>query len=507
MKSAILSFFICSFILHPLSARELPNIIYILADDLGYGDVSVNNPRSKIQTPHIDRLASEGIRFTDAHTPDSVCTPTRYAIMTGQYCWRTPLKQGVTWSYGRVFLEEGKLTVASLLKQHGYNTAVIGKWHLGLDWGLKTSLEKALADPDNWDNRNGLVMNMNADLIDFTKPIGRGPKDFGFDYSYVLPASLDIPPYCYVENHRVVEVPSNTTQGNDLDQGYAMAFWREGKIAPGFDFYDVLPNFARRAVDYIEDNADSDEPFFLYLPLAAPHTPWVPTDDYNDTSGAGMYGDFVQMVDAEVGRILDALRDEGIEENTLVIFTSDNGPYWLPNLRDRYDHDAAYHYRGMKGDIWEGGHRVPYIVRWPRQIEAGKVTPALTSLTHFMATCADILQLPDPDRYGEDSSSVLPVFMGISDTVPGQPGIMMHSSNAHFAYRLGDWKYIEKRGSGGFSNPVSFNVRQGEPTAQLYNLKSDPSESRNLFYKEPEKVDEMQRKLNLIRGGDAASYE
>lgn len=479
-----------------------PNIVYILADDLGYGDISAFNPKSKIQTPHLDTLAANGMMLTDAHTPSSVCTPTRYGVLAGRYSWRTDLKRGVTWSYGRVFLEQGRETVGTLLQRHGYRTAVIGKWHLGLDWALKPGRKNSLENAEKREV-NGVIMDMAPSHIDFSKPVTRGPKDFGFDYSYILPASLDIPPYCYLENHQLVERPTDKTEGNDLDKGFMEAFWREGGMAPDFDFYDVLPNFTRRAVRYIEAQAGQREPFFLYLPLAAPHTPWVPTAEYAGSSGAGLYGDFVQMIDAQVGKILQALEDHGLAENTLFVFTSDNGPYWIARDTARYGHRATAHFRGMKGDIWEGGHRVPYIARWPGEIPPGTTSDALTSITHLLATAADLLGLADPNQFGEDSYSILPVLKGETAYVPGQSGIVMHSSNAHFAWREGDWKYIEKRGSGGFSSPVAFDVRLGEHSVQLYNLKDDPAENENLQFRHPERVRQMQLRLDQARGDDA----
>lgn len=479
-------------------ADSLPNIVYILADDLGYGDISANYPDGKIRTPHLDRLAAQGMRLTDAHTPSSVCTPTRYGIMTGEYCWRTPLTRQVTWSFGRVFLDPGRRTVAQLLQDHGYATAVVGKWHLGLDWALKEGEENRLENARKRVNENGVVMDMDPAHIDFSKPVTGGPRTYGFGYSYILPASLDIPPYGYLENHHLVHPLTGYTPGNDLDKGYMEAFWREGLMAEGFDFAEVLPTFIDKAAAFIRGQAPQ-APFFLYLPLAAPHTPWVPREDDRGTSRAGLYGDFVEQLDREVGRLLEVLEEAGVAQNTLVIFTSDNGPYWVPQLTERYGHRAAGILRGMKGDIWEGGHRVPYIARWPGKIAPGSTSAALTSLTHLLATAADIVGLPDPNALGPDSYSILPVLCGKADHVPGQAGIVMHSSAGHFAWREGPWKYIEKRGSGGFSSPVSFEVRMGEAPAQLYNIEEDPGESENQYFRHPHKVAMLQKRLNAAR--------
>jgi arylsulfatase A len=480
-------------------AASPPNIIYILADDLGYGDLSVYNPDGKIRTPVLDQLAAQGMRLTDAHSPSSVCTPTRYGIMTGEYCWRTPLKQGVTWSYGRLFLDPERETVAGLLRQHGYSTAVVGKWHLGLDWALREGAEHQLPNATKRVNENGVIMDMDPIHVDYTKPVTGGPENYGFAYSFILPASLDIPPYCFLENHRLVTPPTAFTAGNDLDKGYMEAFWREGHMAPDFVFDEVLPTFIDKSIAFIRQHDAHQTPFFLYLPLASPHTPWVPQGTALGRSEGGLYGDFVEQMDREIGRLLDALEASGMEDETLVIFTSDNGPYWVPELTARFGHRAAGSLRGMKGDIWEGGHRVPYLARWPGTIAEGTTSAALTSLTHFIATAADIVGLDQPNQYGPDSYSILPVLLGKVDTVPEQPGIMRHSSGAHFAWREGPWKFIEKRGSGGFSAPTRFDVLMGEEPAQLYHLGNDPGESENLYFRHPEKISQFQGRLNAMR--------
>lgn len=482
------------------AAERPPNIVYILADDLGFGDLGVYNPASKIPTPNLDRLAAQGMRFTDAHTPSSVCTPTRYGVMTGRYCWRSDVKRGVVWTYGRMFLDEGRETVGTLLREHGYATAVIGKWHLGLDWALKPGEENRLENADKRVNEQGAVMAMNGRHIDFSQPVTAGPREYGFDYSFILPGSLDIPPYCYVENHRLVGAPTAHTAGHDLDQHSGQAFWRAGDMAPDFDFYDVLPTFTRKSVAYLESRSDRPEPYFLYLPLPGPHTPWVPTAEHLDSAAAGLYGDYVHMVDTEVGKVLAALDRLGQTENTLVIFTSDNGPFWRPTWVGEYNHRAAGPWRGMKGDIWEGGHRVPYLARWPGRIEAGTVSPALTSLTHLLATAADLVGLNNPNAHGEDSYSILPVLRGEADWIKAQPGIMMHSSGGHFAWRQGDWKFIEKRGSGGFTSPTSFKVHPTEPSGQLYHLGVDPGETKNLYYSQPEMREKLRAALEEQRG-------
>ncbi len=480
-----------------------PNIVYILADDLGYGDVSAYNPDSKIKTPNLDRLAEEGISFTDAHSPSSVCTPTRYGILTGRYCWRSRLPRGVLQGYGRALIEKDRETVASLLKKHGYVTGVVGKWHLGLDWVLKPEFDKVIEDGHADMNEFGMVRTMGSEYIDFTRKPTDGPLDHGFDYSYILPASLDMEPYCYLENDELTELPTGHTEGNDLNTGYTGAFWRPGRIAPGFDFYEVLPTFTWKAMDFVKRQEGSKNPFFLYLALASPHTPWVPKEAYNGTASAGSYGDFVHMVDDYVGKVLETLKDLGLEKNTLVIFTSDNGPYWRPSMIERYGHRAAYHYRGMKGDIWEGGHRIPFIVRWPGKVAPGSLSHKTTVLTNLMATSADIVGAGTESTIGEDSYSILPDLLNIGNQPSGQEAVVHHSSKAFFAIRKGKWKLIEGRGSGGFSEPAIYEPVPGEPAGQLYDLESDVAEQKNLFDAHPEVVSELSNMLNHIREGEA----
>ena len=471
-----------------------PNIVFILADDLGYGDLAVYNPGSKISTPNLDRLAAQGMRFTDAHSPSSVCTPTRYGILTGRYCWRSRLPQGVLRGYGRALIEPGRLTVASLLQQHGYRTGVVGKWHLGLDWVVKEGHEQALSsEADTRINDLGMVTEMNPNHIDFTKKPTDGPLDHGFDYSFILPASLDMDPYCYLENDGLVTLPIDSTEGNDLNTGYTGAFWRAGRMAPDFEFEKVLPTFVDKAIQFIKLSTTerTSKPFFLYLPLAAPHTPWAPTGPHLGTSGAGSYGDFVSMVDAEMGRVFSTLRELGIEENTIVFFTSDNGPFWTPALIEQYGHRAAGNKRGMKADSWEGGHRIPFIVRWPGNIVPGAVNHATISLTNLMATAADLVGSELPFDAGEDSHSILPLLMGADPALYPDPALIQHSSKGFFVVREGPWKLILGRGSGGFSAPVTYSPRGGEAPGQLYHLDDDPKETQNLYQQQPDKVKEL----------------
>ncbi len=477
------------------SSDARPNIVYILADDLGYGDISSFNPEGKIKTPNIDRLAAGGMRFTDAHSPSSVCTPTRYALMTGRYPWRSRLPVGVLRGYSRSLIEEDRLTVAKLLKEEGYQTGMVGKWHLGVDWALKPGLDTLLNEP-----LYGITNDMNPEHIDFKKAPTNGPTTRGFDYTFFLPASLDMPPYCYLENDTLTDLPTAYTEGSSLESGYTGPFWRPGAMAPSFDFFGVLPTFINKANDFLKRQS-AEKPFFLYLALAAPHTPWMPTEGYKGKSDVGEYGDFVQMVDAEVGRVLNTLDSLGMAENTIVVLTSDNGPFWRPDFSERFGHRAAGALRGMKGDAYEGGHRIPFIVRWPAKVAANTVSTATTTLANLMATCADILGLPFPENSVEDSYSILPVLEGKAKTVPNQPAVVHSASNGFFAIRQGDWKLIEGLGSGGFTEPKKIKPTEGGPTGQLYNLDADLAESRDVYTENPEKVKELTELLKKIREG------
>lgn len=474
--------------------NKLPNIIYILADDLGYGDVSANNPRGKISTPHIDALAKQGMRFTDAHTTSSVCTPSRYSILTGRYPWRSRLPIGVLRGYSRTLIENDLPTVADLLKTRSYQTAVVGKWHLGLDWVMKDAHKDSLKN-----DQFGIKQDMKPEQIDFSKAPVAGPLTQGFDYSFILPASLDMPPYCYLENDRLIELPTGYTNGNKLESGFTGPFWREGLMAPSFDFHDVLPFFTRKASDFIRKQQHAKTPFFLYFPMPAPHTPWVPTDNYRGTSIAGEYGDFVQQVDGVVGRLMSLLDSLGMSDNTMVIFSSDNGPYWRENFIQQFNHKAAGEFRGMKGDAFEGGHRVPLIVRYPGKVKPGSVSSATTTLANFMSTCAELVGDRTKKFEREDSYSILPVLTGQSSTVKDQPAIINISSRGTLDIRKGNWKLITALGSGGFTVPAEIKPEVGGPVGQLYDLDNDLHEDHNLYNERPEKVKELLALLAAIQ--------
>ena len=491
----IISCFRCQPKEPPVAGTSLPNIVYILADDMGYGDIEALNPESKIPTPNMNQLAREGMIFTDVHSPSAVCTPTRYGILTGRYCFRTRLQSGVLVGHSPSLIEPGRITVASLLKQAGYRTACIGKWHLGLDFKKKDP-DIPLVEGDGWSKTH-------TSNVDYGAEIAGGPSDHGFDYSFIIPSSLDIQPYFYIRNKFIVNPDVVQIEGSP-DERSQGAFWREGDASRDFDFYRVLPDFTDEAVHFIRDhqNNSSGSPFFLYLALAAPHTPWVPLNDFKGASRAGLYGDFVVQVDHTVGQVRGILDSLGISRNTLVILTSDNGAYWWPENIREFDHRANFVFSGMKSDLWEGGHHIPYIARWPEKIEAGSVNHQLVSLTDLLATCADLVDISLPFNAGEDSRSHLPAFFGEENYPGSRENLVMQSFDGQYAIREGEWKLIMARGSGGWS----YEGGPEDPDIQLYNLKNDIREQENLYEEYPDIVEKLTEKLKMFQQERRSRY-
>lgn len=432
-------------------SRVPPNVVLILADDLGIGDLRSYNADSKIPTPNLDALAAEGVRFTDAHAPGAWCTPSRYGLLTGRYPSRAA---DMNWQQ-RALIEPGQSTLASLLRESGYSTAMIGKWHLGFDGGA-----------------------------DCARPLRGGPVDRGFDHFFGIHASTDIPPYFYIRDDQCVAAPTRTiaagTSEGDVWTNIQGAFWRAGAISPGLRLEGVLPRFEEEAVSFLERhhrNA-SGRPFFLYLALTGPHTPWLPLPRFHEASGAGMYGDFTVQVDDVVGQVTTALQRLGYAENTLVIFTSDNGPVWYPKDVQRFGHRSSHVYRGMKFDLWEGGHRMPFIARWPGRIPAASVSDAPVSFTDLLATLAAASgrELPAPSTL--DSENILPAMLGRPTDRPPRETIVHFAGQGDLAIRQGPWKLIPRRAGG-----------------ELYNLADDASETRNLYAAEPEVVRRLEAAL------------
>ena len=459
-------------------SESLPHILLILVDDMGYGDLRSYNANAKIPTPNLDQLASEGMRFTDAHSAGALCHPSRYGLLTGRYPFRTDVS---VWPHQPV-IDEDRMTIASLLKKADYRTAMVGKWHLGFEEDT-TSSDR------------------------YRQPLPGGPVDRGFDSFFGIRASTDIPPYFYIRGRKAVEPPTDAIEAN-RSPGWSTiqgAFWRAGGIAPGLELSEVLPRFTDEAVQVIGDHAaeNGSMPLMLYLALPAPHTPWLPSDQFKGTSGAGMYGDFTAMVDAMVGRVLDALEQNVMRENTLVIFTSDNGPVWYDEDVARFGHDSAGGLRGMKGDAWEAGHRMPFIVRWPGVVEPGSVTDHLVNFTDLMATIADVVNVQRPQTAGEDSYSFLPVLQGAPSPVQqARPPMVIPAlaagNESPMMIRSGKWKLITGLGSGGFSEPRTVTPEPGGPSGQLYDMETDPGETENRYLQHPELVDSLLNKLDNI---------
>jgi arylsulfatase A len=482
----------------PAPAGQTPNIVYILADDLGYGDLACQNSQSKIPTPNMDRLASLGIRFTDAHDPTSVCTPSRYGILTGRYSWRGELKHGVLEGYSRPLIEPGRLTVASLLQQQGYTTACIGKWHLGLDWPLKKMAgENAIPGSELVvDNDDGLPM-VKEERIDFTQPIKGGPCTRGFDYFLGIAASLDMPPYVFIENDHVVSQP--TERQGKLKSGYV----RPGAKDPAFRFEEVLPKLTAKSINFIKRQTKT-KPFFLYFALNAPHTPIAPTAQFKGKSKAGDYGDYVVEVDWVVGKILKALEQRKLAKNTLIIVTSDNGPETLAYPRAKqFHHYSMGDWRGVKRDVWEGGHRVPFLARWPGHIRPGSLSHEIICETDLMATLAAIVGAQLPPNAGEDSYNILPALLSEPSARPIREATVHQSISGKFAIRQGDWVFIDAKTGNDSEEPRWFKQERGYQEdnfpGELYNLSSDASEHHNLYGEQPEKVKALKALLEKYK--------
>ena len=463
---------------------QLPNIVIILADDMGYGDVQTLNPESRIPTPNLNRIAKEGISFTDAHTNSAVCTPTRYGLLTGRYCWRSRLKRGVLNGYGEPLIEKERPTIASSLKLVGYNTGIVGKWHLGLGF-VKTG----------------------ENQFDFSQALTYSPNDAGFDYSYVIPASLDFPPYVYIQDKEITEYPSESVEKNLFP-----AYWRKGERSPAFIMEETLDHLVGKANDFIEENAKKDNPFLLYFPLTAPHKPVLPNKRFVGATELGPYGDFVHQVDWTVGEVLNKLDELEIAENTLVIYTSDNGSFMYSlsageaghvadetiQAFNESNHTSNYVFRGTKADIWEAGHHVPFFVRWPKELKSDVKVDNTVCVTDIFATLADITGAELIQGSAQDSYSFYPLLKN-KENEYSRPPVIHHSAGGVFAIRSGDWKLVLGNGSGGREQPRG---KPFEKPYHLFNLKDDLVEKKNLIEEFPEKAEKLEKMCLEIKGDD-----
>ncbi len=450
-----------------ITEKTPPNILIILADDMGYGDPKCFNAESKILTPNIDRLADEGMKFTNAHAAGTWCVPSRYGLLTGCYPYRNDR------NYQESMISDERITIAKFLQQSNYQTACVGKWHQGI------INEKNPAEGER---------------------LKGGPTDKGFDYFFGIPASLDIPPYYYIENDRYVDFLTDSI-GDSNSEGWSKiqgAFWRNGKMSPGFKHEDVLRVLSGKVNNYLENYTKSknDKPFFMYFALTAPHTPWLPEKQFDGTSQAGMYGDFVTQVDYYIGTVLNKLEELGLKENTLVFFTSDNGPVWYPNNVEKYSHNSVGPLSGMKADVLEGGQRMPFVVRWSGHVKQQSESKKLICFTDIFSTIANVVEKPLPNSTGEDSFSFYSLLN--SEKEHKRPPVI-HSQGGLKSIIHGNWKYINGKGPGGFTNGIMGKypniLPRDEYDGQLYNLAEDIAERNNLYNKNPEKVKELSEML------------
>ena len=476
-----------------------PNILILYGDDLGHGDLGSYNPDSKIPTPHLDRLATQGVRFTDAHSSSGICTPSRYAMLTGRHHWRK--FHGIVGAFEGSVFDDEEYTLPEMLRDQGYKTAAIGKWHLGWDW---EALEKPGAEPYVYHPKGRT--SYKPDALDWSKPIPDGPLAHGFD-TYFGDAVINFPPYAWIENDRVVGTPDHmldTSIFTPIKEGS----WdnRPGPAEESWDPYENIPMTTRRGIAKLHEFAAQDEPFFLYFSYPSPHTPIVPNDEIDDISQAGPYGDHVFETDESIGRLLSTLEVTGLAENTIVIFSSDNGPEWYAYDRDvNTGHWSSTPFRGAKRDIYEGGHRVPTIIRWPGVLPEGAVNEALLSQIDFMATIAAILGVDLPDDQAIDSFNQLSVLLGEQDSV--RDTHVHNTFEDHYAIRQDNWVLIDaEMGYTRMRDQIpGWEAKRGYEDdglpVELYDLSKDPEQRHNLAAQYPDKVADLQRRLQQIREG------
>ena len=489
---------------NPLQANQedrLPNILFILADDLGYGDVACYNPESKIPTPNCDMLAADGMRFTDAHSPSTVCTPTRYSILTGRMQFRTGMRGVFTGVGGPNLIEKGRLTLPQMLRDNGYATACIGKWHIGMTFFNKDG--NRIKDQ----GINGVRQ------IDYSRPIPDAPIHRGFDtfYGTVCCPTTDWL-YAYVDGDRIPVPPTKLLDKSKLPKHPYGNDCRRGMVADNFDHEEVDLVFLGKSKTFLEQHVETspDKPFFLYHSMQAVHLPSFAADRFKGKTSAGPHGDFIFEMDYVVGELLKTLDRLGVADNTLVMFASDNGPEvpTILDMRKTYRHDGARPWRGVKRDQWEGGHRTPFIVRWPSKVKAGSISDQLTSLTDVMATCAEIVGATLPQNVAEDSYSMLPVLLGTQGDKPVRRHLLQQTMSFAMSIRDGKWKYLDHKGSGGNNynrggawGMQQYALKDTDPDApgQLYDLESDPGETTNLYSKHPEIVKKLDAQLEEFK--------
>tara|TARA_B100000809_G_scaffold96882_1_gene95426 strand:- start:7017 stop:8594 length:1578 start_codon:yes stop_codon:yes gene_type:complete len=477
-----------------------PNIVIIYADDMGYGDLNCQNPNSKIPTPHLDKLASEGMRFTDAHSSSGICSPSRFALLTGMYHWRR--QHGIVQSFGKPFFKDTDVTIPQMLKTKGYKTAAIGKWHLGWDWEFNNEPSGEVVV-----RNNTRKFYLPADVV-WDKPVTGGPLDCGFDY-YFGDGTINFPPYAWIENDRVIEAPMEIMERDSVGFDTKEGRWefRSGPKVKDWNPYKVLPTLTEKVVKWI-NKQDDEQPFFLYFSLPSPHAPIIPNDEFDGKSTAGGYGDFMVQTDWVAGQVLKALKEKGLEENTIVIFSADNGTEGYAWERAvKYDHFSMGKFRGLKRDVYEGGHHVPFIIKWPGHVKANTVSDEVISQIDMMATLASIAGVELPENAAPDSHNFTAVIKGEAYNSPIREATIHNTYDHRWGIRKSDWLYIDDA-TGGRKVPESYAKLRGytefNTAGLLFNMKNDPEQMHNLYEEYPDRVKEMANLMNEIKGGRAS---
>jgi len=479
-----------------------PNIVIIYADDMGYGDLNCQNPDSKIPTPNLDRLASEGMRFTDAHSSSGICSPSRFALLSGTYHWRR--QHGIVGAFGPPFFKDSDYTMPQMLKNEGYATACVGKWHLGWNWEFKN---EPSGEVEQWGRLRKFYQ---PDDVEWSKPVAGGPLDRGFDY-YFGDGTINFPPYAWVENDQLLGTPTATMTpevGNKTTKEGNWEF-RPGPMMKDWEPYDVLPTLTKKAVAWIE-NQKHDQPFFFYFALPSPHAPIIPNDEFIGKSAAGGYGDFMFQTDWVAGQVLNALKENGFEDNTIVIFTSDNGPERYAFERaETYGHYSMGELRGLKRDVWEGGHHVPFLAKWPGEITPGTVSDEVISQIDIMSTIAGMLNIKLPQGAAPDSYDISPVLKSEKYGAPIREATVHNTYADKWAIRKGDWLYLNDTTGQHSKMPESFKELRGytdfETEGLLFNMKKDVAQRINLYNQYPEKVKELSELLRKYRASSSSN--
>lgn len=472
-------------------AGQHPNVVILYADDMGVADVSYGEEAAKIQTPNLDRLAAEGMTFTDGHSSSGICTPSRFAMLTGQHHWRR--FHGIVGAFGGTVFEEGEYTIGGMFQSKGYRTACFGKWHLGWDFD---AIRKPGMEKKDWPSPSS---------YDWTKPFPGGPLERGFDH-YFGDGTINFPPYCWIEGDRFVTIPTLPVIKSEPLAGAGS--FRPGPMAESWNPYDILPTITDKTVEWIEKQ-DGEQPFFAYLAFNSPHYPIVPNEEFHGKSKAGYYGDFVIETDAQVGKVLAILEEKGFADNTLVIFTADNGPETHAFERlEEFGQWSSGKFRGVKRDIYEGGHRVPFIVRWPGEVEAGSVSEEVVSQVDLAATFAAMIDYPLKNEEAIDSYNLLPVLRGENYDSPLRTATVQNTNAGKYALRQGDWVLINhstgsaKRESQRYLDHFGLHEFGKDQPGLLFNLRQDPRQSKNLYERHPDRVASMSALLQRYLDGE-----